>query len=500
MFKHKVLKLAALIAKYKINSWARKPIITQNKQFKILLKKGANTVFGREHKLAAVKNYNDFKLKVPVRDYEQLKKYFDRVKNGEKNILWPGKPKYFAITSGTTSGAKYIPITRDSLPNHLNGAKNSLLMYVANTNTTQFIKGKFIFIQGSPLLDKIGGILSGRLSGISAHHIPFYMKKNMLPSWEVNTISNWEEKVEKIVEQTVNENMTVISGIPSWLQMYFEKISKISKKNISTTFPNFKLLIYGGVNFRPYKEKFKSLIGKTVDTVELFPSSEGFFAFQDSQDKKGLLLILNAGIFYEFIDVRNFRQNKNKRISLANVELNINYVLIISTSAGLWGYNTGDTIEFTSLSPYRIIVTGRTKQFLSAFGEHVIVKEVEQAMEKAIKHTGANVNEFTVAPRFKTDKQEASHEWFIEFEYETHDKLSFSEILNDELKRQNKYYKDLIDGNIISKPTVTNVLKGGFNKYMQYIGRLGGQNKIPKISNDRKIASLLKKLKLIKSP
>ena len=239
MLKHKVLKLAALIAKYKIYSWARKPIKTQRKQLKILLKKGANTVFGQDHKLYNVDSYNDFRLKVPVRDYEQLKKYFDRIKNGEKNILWPGKPKYFAITSGTTSGAKYIPITKDSLPNHLNGAKNALLMYVVNKKTTQFINGKFIFIQGSPLLNKINGILSGRLSGISAHHIPFYMKKNMLPSWKVNIINEWENKVEKIVEETVNENMTVISGIPSWLQMYFEKISKKSNKNISDRRPSF---------------------------------------------------------------------------------------------------------------------------------------------------------------------------------------------------------------------------------------------------------------------
>ena len=498
MLKHKVLKLAALIAKYKIYSWARKPIKTQRKQLKILLKKGANTVFGQDHKLYNVDSYNDFKLMVPVRDYEQLKKYFDRIKNGEKNILWPGKPKYFAITSGTTSGAKYIPITKDSLPNHLNGAKNALLMYVVNKKTTQFINGKFIFIQGSPLLNKINGILSGRLSGISAHHIPFYMKKNMLPSWKVNIINEWENKVEKIVEETVNENMTVISGIPSWLQMYFEKISKKSNKNISTTFPNFNLLIYGGVNFRPYKEKFNSLIGKKIDTIELFPSSEGFFAFQDRQEKKDLLLILNAGIFYEFIDVKNFRQNNHKRISLANVELNTNYVLIISTSAGLWGYNTGDTIEFTSLFPYRIIVTGRIKQYLSAFGEHVIVKEVEQAIEKAINQTTSVVNEFTVAPRHTTNKKLSCHEWFIEFETKCIDDKKFADILNSELKAQNKYYKDLIDGKIISKPVITHVLPGGFKKYMEHIGKLGGQNKIPKIANDREIASLLENLKLIK--
>ena len=497
MLAHKLLKLVAYIAKTRINNWAKNPVKTQEKQFKQLLNKGSKTLFGKDHNFDKIKNYQDFKNNVPIRDYEGIKDYIELIKSGKENVLWPGKPVYFAITSGTTSGAKYIPITKDSLPNHLNGAQNALLMYVAQTGKTMFIKGKFIFIQGSPVLKKISGILTGRLSGITAHHTPFYMKSFMLPSWNTNIIDEWEKKVDKIITETMNQNMTIISGIPSWLQMYFEKITEITNQKISSVFPNFNLLIYGGVNFEPYKNKFYTLIGKQIDSIEIFPASEGFFAFQDKQDSKGLLLILNAGIFYEFINVNHFRANKMHRISIEDVEKNTNYLMIISSSAGLWGYNTGDTVIFTSIKPYKLIVTGRIKQQLSAFGEHVIVKEVEQAIEQAISKTGNLVNEFTVAPRFKSKNEHARHEWFIEFENPDVNIKVFASYLDNELQKQNKYYKDLIIGKIIDKPVIKKVSKGGFKKYMNSIGKLGGQNKIPKISNDRKIVDEIKKLNLI---
>ena len=497
MLAHKLLKLVAYIAKTRINNWAKNPVKTQEKQFKQLLNKGSKTLFGKDHNFDKIKNYQDFKHNVPIRDYEGIKDYIELIKSGKENVLWPGKPVYFAITSGTTSGAKYIPITKDSLPNHLNGAQNALLMYVAQTGKTMFIKGKFIFIQGSPVLKKISGILTGRLSGITAHHTPFYMKSFMLPSWNTNIIDEWEKKVDKIINETMNQNMTIISGIPSWLQMYFEKITEITNQKISSVFPNFNLLIYGGVNFEPYKNKFYTLIGKQIDSIEIFPASEGFFAFQDKQDSKGLLLILNAGIFYEFINVNHFRANKMHRISIEDVEKNTNYLMIISSSAGLWGYNTGDTVMFTSIKPYKLIVTGRIKQQLSAFGEHVIVKEVEQAIEQAISKTGNLVNEFTVAPRFKSEQQNACHEWFIEFANDDANIEVFASHLDNELQKQNKYYKDLIIGKIIDKPNIKKVSKGGFKKYMNSIGKLGGQNKIPKIANDRKIVDEIKNLNLI---
>ena len=464
MLKHALLKIASRFAKNQVYNWANKPIVTQENQFNYLIKKARNTKFGKNHGFSEISNYQEFKKRVPIRDYEGLREYFEKVKSGEKNILWPGKPIYLALTSGTTSGAKYIPITRESLPNHLNGAKNALLIYVAETNKTSFVNGKYIFVQGSPILQDISGILSGRLSGISAHHVPFYMKSNMLPSWGTNIIEDWENKVENIVKETISQDMTIISGIPSWLQMYFEKIVQKTNKQISEVFPNFSLLIYGGVNFKPYKKKFISLIGKEVDSIELFPASEGFFAFQDKQDSNDLLLILNAGIFYEFINVEDFRENRLERISLQNVKKDINYVMIISSSAGLWGYNTGDTVKFTSISPYRIIVTGRLKQSLSAFGEHVIVKEVEQAIEQAILKTGNVVVEFTVAPRFKSSSSPACHEWFIEFDGKVDEINNFKNLLDYELQKQNKYYKDLIEGIIIDKPVIRKIIKGGFKK------------------------------------
>ena len=499
MLKRIVLKLIAAIARKKTYNTANKPVQTQKKQLKTLIKKALLTRFGVDHNFKKIFDYETFKSQVPIRDYEDIKNYIELIKQGEASVLWPGRPIYFAMTSGTTSGSKFIPITKDSLPNHLNGAKKAILIYVANTGKTNFIDGKFIFIQGSPLLTKISGIPTGRLSGISAHHIPHYMKKNMLPTWQTNTIDDWEKKVDNIISETINQDMTLISGIPSWLQMYFEKIKSTTGKKISSTFPNFNLLIYGGVNFKPYEKKFSSLIGKKIDTIELFPASEGFFAFQDQINGEGLLLILDAGIFYEFISVKDYREDKINRVSIEDVRINKDYLMIISTSAGLWGYNTGDTVRFVSLSPHRIIVTGRIKQQLSAFGEHVIVKEVEQAMQKAIQLSDALVSEFTVAPRFKSKNHKACHEWYIEFDKEPNNLKDFALNLDSELQTQNKYYKELILGKIIQKPDIKIVLKGGFKKYMKNAGKLGGQNKIPKIANDRLIVERITKLNLLKT-
>ncbi len=492
-----LLKLIARITAFNIRNWSLRPIQTQEKQFKYLINSAKKTSFGTDHNFQKISSYKDFVNNVPVREYEGIRPYIERVKNGERNILWPGRPIYFALTSGTTSGSKYIPITKESLKNHLNGAKNAILNYVDQTKKTSFIKGKFIFIQGSPLLDKMSEILIGRLSGISAHHIPFYMRAKMLPSWKTNIIEDWETKLERIVDETIDKDMTIISGIPSWVQMYFEKIVEKKQKKVGTIFKNFNLFIYGGVNYKPYEKKFKSLIGRKIDSIELFPASEGFYAFQDRQESKDLLLILNDGIFYEFIEEKKYHSNIFDRIPIAEVGLNINYVLIVSTNAGLWAYNTGDTIKFTSLNPHRVIVTGRVAQFLSAFGEHVIVKEVELAVEEACTKTGEIVNEFTVAPKFKKGNEMAYHEWFVEFAQANPDIHTFETIIDLELRKQNKYYHDLIAGKIIAKAKVNMVQNGGFNKYMKSIGKLGGQNKIPKISNNRKVADQLNKLNLI---
>lgn len=475
----------------KVHKWANNPHKAQEKVFKELISKAKNTAFGKDHNFKSIKNYNDFKANVKVNDYEGLRPYVDRIVAGEKDVLWKGKPLYFAKTSGTTSGAKYIPITKESMPTHIKAARNALLFYIAEKNDASFVNGKMIFLQGSPVLENKNGIQLGRLSGIVAHYVPKYLLKNRLPSWETNCIEDWDTKVNAIVEETVDENMSVISGIPSWVQMYFEKLIEKTGKPISEIFPNFNFFIYGGVNFEPYKNKFESLIGKKIDYVELYPASEGFIAYQDSQKEPGMLLQLNSGIFYEFIPATEFYEVNPTRISLKDVQLGVNYVIILNTNAGLWGYNIGDTVEFTSTKPYRIKVTGRIKHFISAFGEHVIGKEVEKALNDSIKETGITISEFTVAPQVNPENGLAYHEWFIEFENEPENLEDFIAKVDASMQEQNIYYQDLIAGKVLRTLVIRKVTKGGFHEYMKSIGKFGGQNKIPQLSDNRKIADVL---------
>jgi len=479
-------------ARKKVYKWAYNPHKTQQKIFKELIKKAKNTAFGKDHNFDKITSYSEFKKQVKVTDYEGLRSYVDRIIAGEKNVLWKGKPLYFAKTSGTTSGAKYIPITKESMPTHIKAAKEALLFYIAEKNDASFVDGKMIFLQGSPVLEALNGIKLGRLSGIVAHYVPQYLLKNRLPSWETNCIEDWDTKVTAIVEETVNEDMSVISGIPSWVQMYFEKLIDKTGKKISEIFPNFNFFIYGGVNFEPYKNKFEALIGKKIDYIELYPASEGFIAYQDSQIEKGMLLQLNSGIFYEFIPANEFYDENPSRISLEDVQLGVNYVIILNTNAGLWGYNIGDTVEFTSLLPYRIKVTGRIKHFISAFGEHVIGKEVEKALNDAIVGTKTTVSEFTVAPQVNAAKGLPYHEWFIEFENEPENIEELALKIDTSMQEQNIYYFDLIAGKILKPLVVRKVKKGGFHQYMKSIGKFGGQNKIPQLSDNRKIADVLK--------
>jgi phenylacetate-coenzyme A ligase PaaK-like adenylate-forming protein len=481
----------AKIATRKVFKWAEKPHKTQEKVFKHLLSEGGKTAFGKDHNFDTITNYEDFKKEVSVTDYEGLKTYVDRVVAGESDVLWTGKPLYFAKTSGTTSGAKYIPITKESMPTHIKAARNALLFYIAEKKDASFVDGKMIFLQGSPVLSDKNGVKLGRLSGIVAHYVPQYLLKNRLPSWETNCIEDWETKVNAIVEETINEDMSVISGIPSWVQMYFEKLIDKTGKSISELFPNFNFFIYGGVNFEPYKNKFESLIGKKIDYIELYPASEGFIAFQDSQKEKGMLLQLDSGIFYEFIPATEFFNEDPTRICIKDVKVGVNYVIILNTTAGLWGYNIGDTVEFTSTKPYRIKVTGRIKHFISAFGEHVIGKEVEKALNDSILGTTINISEFTVAPQVNPDNGLPYHEWFIEFENEPENLDAFAAKIDASMQTQNIYYFDLIEGKVLRPLIIRKVNKGGFHAYMKSIGKFGGQNKIPQLSDTRKIADVL---------
>jgi hypothetical protein len=481
----------AKIIQKKVYKWANNPLETQEKVFQMLVKTAKNTVFGKDHDFENIKTYSDFKKRVQLTDYEGLKPYIDSVVAGKSDVLWPGKPLYFAKTSGTTSGAKYIPLTKESMPTHIEAARNALLFYIAEKNDASFVDGKMIFLQGSPVLQEKNGVKLGRLSGIVAHYVPNYLQKNRLPSWETNCIEDWETKVNAIVEETIQEDMRVISGIPSWVQMYFEKLVEKTNKPIAEIFPNFHFFIYGGVNFEPYKNKFESLIGKKVDYIELYPASEGFIAYQDSQTEKGMLLQLNSGIFYEFIPATEFFEENPTRISLKDVKMGENYVLILNTSAGLWGYNIGDTVEFTSLKPYRIKVTGRIKHFISAFGEHVIGKEVEKALNDAISGTKITISEFTVAPQVTPESGLPYHEWFIEFENEPENIADFALKIDASMQSQNIYYFDLIEGKVLRPLVIRKVKKGGFHAYMKSIGKFGGQNKIPQLADHRKIADVL---------
>lgn len=492
-------KIALIWAKQHIEkSRIFKTNAIQNQQDLLLdlVKTAEKTLFGREHQFETIKSMEDFQKNVPVADYEDLKSYIEKVKKGQSKILWPDLPEYFAKTSGTTSGSKYIPISKEAMPFQVAAAQSAIFHYIGKKNNADFVGGKMIFLQGSPELEEINGVKTGRLSGIVAHHIPNYLQKNRLPSWETNCIEDWETKVDKIVEETENENMTLISGIPPWLIMYFEKLIDRRGKRITEIFPNLQLIITGGVNYEPYRDKMNELLGKPVDIVQTFPASEGFFAFQDDYQKEGLLLLTNHGIFYEFIPLEQYGKPNAERLTLKDIELNKDYALILTTNSGLWAYSIGDVVRFINKNPYRILVSGRTKHFTSAFGEHVIAFEVEEALKATVEKFPAQITEFHLAPQVNPTEGLPYHEWFIEFEKEPENFDAFKSELDLQLRQRNTYYDDLISGNILQPLIITKLKKNAFQDYAKSAGKLGGQNKIPRLANDRKIALYLEKLNL----
>lgn len=477
-----------------INKWKKNAVAVQKDILARLIDEAKHTAFGKDHDFKSIRNYEDFKKRVPVRDYEDLKPYIERVVAGEADVLWKGKPLYFAKTSGTTSGVKYIPLSKESVPEHVKAARNALLTYIHETGNASFVNGKIIFLQGSPVLTKKNGINIGRLSGIVAHLVPAYLQKNRLPSYETNCIEDWEEKVDAIVAETIHQDMTLISGIPPWVQMYFDKLAEQSGgKKIKDIFKNFNLFVYGGVNYEPYRVKIESSIGRKIDAIETYPASEGFIAYQDSQQDKSLLLLANAGIFYEFIPAEEYYNDNPLRLSLEEVELDKNYALILNTNAGLWAYSIGDTVKFVSKNPYKILVTGRIKHFISAFGEHVIGEEVEHAILSVANEEGVGITEFTVAPQVVPEEGELPyHEWFVEFSKSPLDMVDFSKKVDKALQEKNIYYFDLIEGKILQPLIIRSLQKDAFVNYMRGQGKLGGQNKVPRLSNDRKIADELR--------
>ena len=460
-----------------------------------LVKTAEKTLFGREHQFENIKNVHDYQNQVQIADYEDLKSYIEKIKKGQRNILWTETPEYFAKTSGTTSGSKYIPISKEGMPFQIAAAQSAIFHYIAQKNNANFVNGKMIFLQGSPELEEIFGIKTGRLSGIVAHHIPKYLQKNRLPSLETNLIEDWETKVDAIVKETEKQDMTIISGIPPWLIMYFEKLIERNGKKITDLFPNLQLIITGGVNYEPYREKMQELLGKQVDTIQTFPASEGFFAFQDDYEKEGLLLLTNHGIFYEFIPLEQYGKPNAERLTLKDIELHKDYALILTTNSGLWSYSIGDVVRFISKKPYRILVSGRTKHFTSAFGEHVIAFEVEEALKATVESFPAQITEFHLAPQVNPAEGLPYHEWFIEFEKAPQNLQDFRKKLDEEMRKRNTYYDDLISGNILQPLIISQLKKNAFQDYAKSEGKLGGQNKIPRLANDRKIGDFLERLK-----
>ena len=492
-FKSAIIKPFAKIISKQISNWSANAIAAQEEIFEELIHVGQKTIFGKDHDFDQIKTYEDFKNQVPIRDYEGLKSYIDLIKKGEANVLWPGRPKYFAKTSGTTSGVKYIPLTKDSMPNHFGTARNALFNYYAKTGNGKFLNGKMIFLSGSPKLNSINNIPTGRLSGIVNHQVPTWLRTNQLPSYDTNCIEDWEEKLERIVTETLGQDMRLISGIPSWVQMYYERlIERSGKKTIKEIFPNYNVFVYGGVNYEPYRARMEELVGARIDSIETYPASEGFIAFQDDPNEKGLLLNAASGIFFEFIPADEIFNENPTRYSLGQIELGVNYAIIINNNAGLWGYNIGDTVEFVSTNPYRLIVSGRIKHFISAFGEHVIGKEVEKALLEVASQQNVRIIEFTVAPQVNPPNGDLPyHEWFVEFDNLPKNLESFSTLVDKKMEEQNIYYKDLIKGQILQCLKIRPMQKDSFITYMKSQGKLGGQNKVPRLSNDRKIANQL---------
>lgn len=488
--------LAKPIGRYihrQVKSMANNALQDQTRIFQYLIQKGKETRFGKDHHFDQVRSILNFQTRVPIRDYEQMKDYISEIKSGKSDVLWPGKPLYFAKTSGTTSGVKYIPISKESMQYHFSSARNAVFNYAVQINDFSYLDGKLIFLSGSPETELVGGIPTGRLSGLVNLHIPSLFKKSQLPSFETNCIEDWDTKLNKILDECIGQDLRLISGIPPWVKMFADRIlEKTGKETIREVFPNLKMLVSGGVNFAPYKKHYENLFGERIPRVDTYPASEGFIGFQFEPNDPALILNTNAGIFFEFVTLDELNRENPHRISLEDVKTNITYAILLSTNAGLWCYNIGDTIEFVSLNPFRFIINGRVSQYISAFGEHVIEREVETALLQTSEIHKVSVGEYTVAPQVNPiDGGKPFHEWFIDFEKLPVDLAAFSSELDKRMCCQNIYYKDLIDGHILRPLQIRLMQRLSFIDFMRSIGKLGGQNKIPHLRNDRKIADEL---------
>jgi hypothetical protein len=476
------------------------PVDVQNDLLQKLLYQAKDTEWGRRYDFQSITNAKEYANRVPLQDYESLKSDIFRIRHGEQNILWPTEIKWFAKSSGTVSGvSKFIPVSKESLEDcHYKGGKDLLAIYHHNHTESKLILGKTLVVGGSSQINEFNNAsYFGDLSAIIMKNFPFWVEQRRVPTLEIALMAEWESKIEKMAQSTINEDVSNISGVPSWTLILLKKILEITdKKSIHEVWPNLELYMHGGVSFLPYKEQFDELLkGSNINYYENYNASEGFFGLQDLPNSNEMLLMLDYGIFYEFIPMSEFENEHPKTITLEEVELHVNYAVVISTNAGLWRYVIGDTIKFTSLNPFRIKVTGRTKHFINAFGEELIVENAENAIESACKKTNSTIREFTVAPIYLSDSTSGRHQWLIEFSTPPNNLDYFIEILDNGLKNLNSDYEAKRHKNmVLGMPEVIVVPEHTFYNWLKLNNKLGGQHKVPRLSNNRQLVEEILKL------
>lgn len=474
---------------HQIELFLKYPHDVQNEWFEKLIDMAEDTAWGEKYDYKSLKSVEDFKSRVPINDYSSLQPYIERARKGEVSVLWPGEVPWFAKSSGTTSGkSKYIPVTEDSLEEcHYQGGKDLLALYYIHYPESQVLAGKNIGVSGTTQLESDSDAFTGDLSAILIDNMPFWAQMACTPDLSVSMMDNWENKLDLIVKHTLVEDVRTLSGVPSWMLVILRRVLEASgKSNISEVWPNFELVIHGGVNFKPYRQQFEDILPKHTHYLETYNASEGFFGIQDQVGQSDMLLMLDYGIYYEFLPMGELDKDFPKSLSLDEVELGVNYALVISTNGGLWRYLIGDTIVFTSKYPYRIRITGRTKSFINAVGEELIVENADYAIEVACSKTNSVISEYTVAPIYFNGKQNATHQWALEFEKQPQDIAMFMDILDNALKSKNSDYEAKRYHDIILRPPEIKVLeRGSFMAWLKQNNKLGGQNKIPRLSNDR---------------
>lgn len=484
---------------HQIDLFKKFPHEVQQEWFQRIVRDGMDTSFGRDHSFFTIHTISDFQKQVPIRNYEELKGYIDRSLIGEEDVLWPGKVKWFAKSSGTTSSkSKLIPVTKESLEEcHYKGGKDLLAMYCFNNHNSQIYAGKTLMMGGSSDLSAMNSdSVTGDLSAIIIQNLPIWVNIKRTPNKDIALMDNWEEKIEKMAQATIKQDVSVVTGVPSWTLVLFKKILEITgASSIKDVWPNLELFMHGGVSFKPYRPQFEALVNHSgLNFYETYNASEGFFGLQDRNNSEEMLLMLDYGIFYEFLPMSELASESRSTLLLSEVELGVSYALIITTNAGLWRYLIGDTIVFTSVEPYRIKVVGRTKLFINAFGEEVIIDNAEEAVRRACVATNAIVNDYTVAPVYMTKKGTGAHEWVIEFEHQPKNLNMFLKLLDSALMELNSDYEAKRSADLsLGRPIVKVVPKGTFYSWLKSKGKLGGQHKVPRLCNDRVLMDELNK-------